>query len=91
MGDDKAAIKHELLASIEDELRRAEAAAPPHAKLLERYNPEKAARILFLHAQGKSQTCLCKKYGYRLRHFETQSLRKENDRTVAGGLYLLDF
>jgi hypothetical protein len=62
--DDKAAIKHELLASIEEELRRAEAAAPPHAKLLERYDPQKAATILFLHAQGKSQTCLCKKYGY---------------------------
>ena len=64
MEDDKAAIKHELLASIEDELRRAEAAAPPHVKLLERYDPQKAATILFLHAQGKTQTCLCKKYGY---------------------------
>lgn len=64
MGEDKAAIKHELLASIEDELRRADAAAPPHSKLLERYNPEKAARILFLHSQGKSQTCLTTKYGF---------------------------
>ena len=64
MEDDKAAIKHELLASIEDELRRAEAAAPPHVKLLERYDPQKAATILFLHAQGKSQTYLVKKCGY---------------------------
>ncbi len=62
--EDKAAIKHKLLASIEDELRRAEAAAPPHVKLLERYDPQKAAHILFLHSQGKSQTCLVKKYKY---------------------------
>jgi predicted TPR repeat methyltransferase len=34
---------------------------------------------------------LCKKFGYELRHFETQALRKEKNRYISGGLYLLDF
>jgi predicted TPR repeat methyltransferase len=34
---------------------------------------------------------LCEKFGYKLRHFETQSLRKENNEYISGGLYLLDF
>jgi predicted TPR repeat methyltransferase len=34
---------------------------------------------------------LCKKFGYKLRHFETQVLRKEKNQYISGGLYLLDF
>jgi predicted TPR repeat methyltransferase len=34
---------------------------------------------------------LCKKYGYELRHFETQPIRKEKGGYITGGLYLLDF
>ena len=33
---------------------------------------------------------LCGKFGYELRHFETQALRKEKN-YIRGGLYLLDF
>ena len=34
---------------------------------------------------------LCKTFGYELRHFETQALRKEKGEYLTGGLYLLDF
>jgi len=34
---------------------------------------------------------LCEKFGYKLRHFETQALRKEKGEYITGGLYLLDF
>ena len=34
---------------------------------------------------------LCKTFGYELRHFETQALRKEKKQYINGGLYLLDF
>jgi predicted TPR repeat methyltransferase len=34
---------------------------------------------------------LCKTFGYELRHFETQALRKEKNQYISGGLYLLDF
>ena len=34
---------------------------------------------------------LCKTFGYELRHFETQALRKEKNEYISGGLYLLDF
>ncbi len=34
---------------------------------------------------------LCETYGYDLRHFETQDLRKEKNQYITGGLYLLDF
>ena len=34
---------------------------------------------------------LCEKFGYTFRHFETQTLRKEADGYLTGGLYLLDF
>ena len=34
---------------------------------------------------------LSEKFGYKLRHFETQSLRKERNQYIIGGLYLLDF
>ncbi len=34
---------------------------------------------------------LCKKFGYELRHFETQALRKEKKHYIRGGLYILDF
>ena len=34
---------------------------------------------------------LCEKFGYKLRHFETQALRKDKNQYISGGLYLLDF
>jgi predicted TPR repeat methyltransferase len=34
---------------------------------------------------------LCKKFNYKLSHFETVNLRKEKDVFINGGLYLLDF
>ena len=34
---------------------------------------------------------LCKKFGYKLRHFETQDLRKDKNQFIRGGLYILDF
>ena len=34
---------------------------------------------------------LCKKFGYKLRHFETQDLRKDKNKFIRGGLYILDF
>ena len=34
---------------------------------------------------------LCEKFGYKLRHFEIQNLRKEKNQYISGGLYLLDF
>ena len=34
---------------------------------------------------------LCKKYSYKLLHFETQNLRKEKNKKISGGLYLLEF
>ena len=34
---------------------------------------------------------LCKAFGYEIRHFETQALRKDKNRYISGGLYLLDF
>ena len=34
---------------------------------------------------------LCNTFGYELRHFETQALRKSKNQYISGGLYLLDF
>ena len=34
---------------------------------------------------------LCETFGYELSHFETQALRKEKNRYITGGVYLLDF
>jgi predicted TPR repeat methyltransferase len=34
---------------------------------------------------------LCEKFGYKLRHFRTQALRKDNNQYIRGGLYMLDF
>jgi predicted TPR repeat methyltransferase len=34
---------------------------------------------------------LCKTFGYELRHFETQAIRKDKGEYITGGLYLLDF
>ena len=34
---------------------------------------------------------LCVKFGYKLSHFETINLRKDKDKFIIGGLYLLDF
>ena len=34
---------------------------------------------------------LCEKFGYKLRQFETQNLRKDRGQYISGGLYLLEF
>ena len=34
---------------------------------------------------------LCKKFGFELRHFETQVLRKDKNQYINGGLYILEF
>ncbi len=34
---------------------------------------------------------LCKTFGYEVRHFETQNLRKEKNQFINGGLYILEF
>ena len=34
---------------------------------------------------------LCNKFGYKLSHFETTNLRKNNNKFIIGGLYVLDF
>ena len=34
---------------------------------------------------------LCKKFGFELRHFETQALRKDKNQYISGGLYILEF
>jgi predicted TPR repeat methyltransferase len=34
---------------------------------------------------------LCKTFGYEIRHFETQALRKHKNQFISGGFYLLDF
>ncbi len=34
---------------------------------------------------------LCNKFGYKLSHFETTNLRKDNNKFIIGGLYFLDF
>ena len=34
---------------------------------------------------------LCKTFGYELRHFEIQTLRKDKNQYISGGFYLLDF
>jgi predicted TPR repeat methyltransferase len=34
---------------------------------------------------------LCEKFGYTLRHFETQPLRKDKNLYISGDLYILDF
>ena len=34
---------------------------------------------------------LCEKFGYTLRHFEVQTLRKDKSRSITGAIYLLDF
>ena len=34
---------------------------------------------------------LCETFGYKLRHFENEALRKEKKQDISGGLYLLDF
>ncbi len=34
---------------------------------------------------------LCKKFGFELRHFETQALRRDKNEYISGGIYILDF
>ena len=34
---------------------------------------------------------LCEKFGYKLRHFEIHNIRKEENKYISGGLYLLEF
>ena len=44
----------------------------------------------YSHSKKYIET-LCNEFGYKLSHFETINLRKEKDRFIIGGLYLLDF
>ena len=34
---------------------------------------------------------LCKKFGYKIQHFETHDIRKEKNEYISGSLYLLEF
>ena len=34
---------------------------------------------------------LCEEFGYKLRHYDTRTLRKDNSQYINGGLYILDF
>ena len=44
----------------------------------------------YSHSKKYIET-LCDEFGYKLSHFETTNLRKEKDKFIIGGLYLLDF
>lgn len=52
------------------------------------FHLEKSGR--YSHSKSYIEN-LCKKFGYELRNFEIQPLRKENDQYISGGLYLLGF
>ena len=44
----------------------------------------------YSHSKKYIET-LCNKYEYKLSYFEKLPLRKEKNRTIPGGLYILDF
>ena len=52
------------------------------------FHLEKSGR--YSHSKSYIEN-LCEKFGYELRNFEIQPLRKENDQYISGGLYLLGF
>ena len=49
---------------------------------------EKSGR--YSHSKNYIES-LCKEFGYKLQHFERQPLRKDKNRYITGGVYLLDF
>ena len=59
-------IKSELLSDIDLKIKEfVKSSELDGVKALEKYNPEKAAKILFLSASGKTQTQLVRKYGFK--------------------------
>ena len=62
----KDLIKKELISDIDLRVREfAKSSELEGVKSLEKYNPEKAAKILFLSSSGKTQTQLVRKYGFK--------------------------
>jgi hypothetical protein len=59
-------IKEELLSDIDLKIKEfCKSSELDGVKALEKYDPEKAAKILFLSASGKTQTQLVRKYGFK--------------------------
>ena len=59
-------IKKELLSDIDIKIKEfVKSSELDGVKALEKYDPEKAAKILFLSASGKTQTQLVRKYGFK--------------------------
>ena len=59
-------IKQELLADIDQKIKQfVQESNLNGVKALEKYDPEKAAKILFLSASGKTQTQLVRRYGFK--------------------------
>lgn len=59
-------IKKQLISDIDLRVREfAKSSELDGVKSLEKYNPEKAAKILFLSSSGKTQTQLVRKYGFK--------------------------
>jgi hypothetical protein len=59
-------IKSELMFDIDSKIREFSLSSEIDGiKALEKYDPQKAAKILFLSASGKTQTQLVKKYGFK--------------------------
>ena len=50
--------------------------------------PEQTGR--YSHSKKYIES-LCNKFNYKLSHFETTNLRKNNNKFIIGGLYVLDF
>ena len=62
----KDLIKRELLSDIDLKVSDfAKSSELSGIKSLEKYDPEKAAKILFLSSSGKTQTQLVRKYGFK--------------------------
>ena len=59
-------IKQELLSDIDQKIKQfVQESNLNGVKALEKYDPEKAAKILFLSASGKTQTQLVRRYGFK--------------------------
>lgn len=59
-------IKGKLLSDIDKKIKEfVKSSELDGVKSLEKYNPEKAAKILFLSSSGKTQTQLVRKYGFK--------------------------
>ena len=70
-------IKEKLLSDIDTKIKEfVKSSELDGVKALERYDPEKAAKILFLSASGKTQTQLVRKYlGQRHEHHQEKQSR----------------